>query len=106
MAIGESSVGAYALDLIVPPKFASKITQLPTLEPKRLLRDLRSGKIKQIYALVAKDEYVIDFRSATVFTKTDRVLSSSSMDESVIDEMIRIKRYESKLWKSLQADPV
>ena len=28
-----SSVGAYTLDLIVPPKLTSEITQLPTLEP-------------------------------------------------------------------------
>ena len=42
------SVGAYTLDLIVPPKLTSEITQLPTLEPKLFLRDLRSGKVKQI----------------------------------------------------------
>ena len=30
-----SSVGAYTLDLIAPPKLTSEITQLPTLEPKR-----------------------------------------------------------------------
>ena len=47
-----SSVGAYTLDLIVPPKLTSEITQLPTLEPKRFLRDLRSGKVKQICILV------------------------------------------------------
>ena len=28
-----SSVGAYTLDLIAPPKLTSEITQLPTLEP-------------------------------------------------------------------------
>ena len=32
-----SSVGAYTLDLIAPPKLTSGITQLPTLEPKRFL---------------------------------------------------------------------
>ena len=48
-----SSVGAYTLDLIVPPKLTSEILQLPTLDPKRFLRDLRSGKVKQICVFVA-----------------------------------------------------
>uniref|UniRef100_A0AAV1V9P6 Uncharacterized protein n=1 Tax=Peronospora matthiolae TaxID=2874970 RepID=A0AAV1V9P6_9STRA len=81
-----SSVGAYTLDLITPPKLTSEITQLPTLEHKRFSRDLRSGKVKQICVLVADDECVADIRSATVFTENERVLSSSSMDESVLDE--------------------
>ncbi|CAI5745401.1 unnamed protein product [Peronospora destructor] len=67
-----SSVGAYTLDLIVPPKLTSEITQLPTLEPKRFLRDLRSGKVKQICILVTEDEYVTDIRSATVFAENER----------------------------------
>ena len=91
-----SSVGANTLDLVVPPKLTPEITQLPTLEPKRFLRDLHSGKVKQICALVAEDEYVTDIRSATVFTETERVLSSSSMDERVIDEKTRIERYTSQ----------
>ena len=56
LVIDGSSVGAYTLDLVAPPKLTSEITQLPTLEPKRFLRDLRSGKVKQICALVAEDE--------------------------------------------------
>ena len=75
-----SSVGAYTLDLIAPPKSTSEITQLPTLEPKRFLPDLRSGKVKQICVLVAEDEYVADKRSSVVFTENELVLSSSSMD--------------------------
>uniref|UniRef100_A0AAV1TBW7 Uncharacterized protein n=1 Tax=Peronospora matthiolae TaxID=2874970 RepID=A0AAV1TBW7_9STRA len=63
-----------------------EITQLPTLEHKRFLRDLRSGKVKQICVLVADDECVTDIRSATVFIENERVLSSSSMDESVLDK--------------------
>ena len=43
-----SNVGAYTLDLIAPPKSTSEITQFPTLEPKRFLRGLRSGKVKHI----------------------------------------------------------
>ena len=101
-----SSVGAYTLDLIVPPKLTSEITQLPTLEPKRFLRDLRSGKVKQICILVTEDEYVADIRSATVFAENERVLSSSSMDESVLDEKTRIERYTSQSWESLQANPL
>ena len=57
-----SSVGTYTLDLIAPPKLTSEITQLPTLEPKRFLQDLRSGKVKQICVLVTVDEYVTDIR--------------------------------------------
>ena len=41
-----------------------------------------------------------------MFTETERVLSSSSMDESVIDEKTRIERYETQSWKSLQANPL
>ena len=51
-----SRVGAYTLDLYAPPKLTSKITQLPTLEPKRFLRDLHGGKIKQICVLVTEDD--------------------------------------------------
>ena len=51
----KSSVGAYTLDLIVPPKLTSEITQLTTLEPKRFLRELRSGKVSQICMLVTED---------------------------------------------------
>ena len=49
-----SSVGGYTLDPIVPPKLTSEISRLPTIEPKRFLRDLRSGKVKQICILVVE----------------------------------------------------
>uniref|UniRef100_A0AAV1VI18 Uncharacterized protein n=1 Tax=Peronospora matthiolae TaxID=2874970 RepID=A0AAV1VI18_9STRA len=101
-----SSVGAHTLDLIVPPKLTSEITQLPNLEHKRFLRDLRSGKVKQICIPVANDECVADIRSATVFTENERVLSSSSMDESVLDEKTRVERYDSQSWESLKTNPL
>uniref|UniRef100_A0AAV1V8N4 Reverse transcriptase domain-containing protein n=1 Tax=Peronospora matthiolae TaxID=2874970 RepID=A0AAV1V8N4_9STRA len=100
-----SSVGAYTLDLIAPTKLTSEITQLPTLKHKRFLRDLRSGKVKQICVLVADDECVADIRSATMFTENERVLSSSSMDESVLDEKTRAERYDSQSWESLKKNP-
>ena len=81
-----SSVGSYTPHLIAPPKLTIELIQLPTLEPKRFLRDLRGGKVKQICVLVTEDEYVTDIRSATVFAENERVLSSSSMDESVLDD--------------------
>ena len=90
MVDDESSVDAYTHDLIAPPKLTSEITQLPTIEPTRFLRDLRSGKVKQICVLVAEDEYVTDIRSAVVFVENERVLSSSSMDEGVLDEKTRM----------------
>uniref|UniRef100_A0AAV1TUV1 Uncharacterized protein n=1 Tax=Peronospora matthiolae TaxID=2874970 RepID=A0AAV1TUV1_9STRA len=72
-----SSVGAYTLDLVTPPKSASEVVKLPTLESKRFLRDLRSDKIKQICVLVTEDDYVADIRSAQVFAENEQVLSSS-----------------------------
>ena len=77
-----------------------------TLEQKRFLRDLRSGKFKQICVLVAVDKYVTDIRSAMVFAENERVLSSSSMDESVLDEKTRIERYTSQSWESLKTNPL
>uniref|UniRef100_A0AAV1UP09 Reverse transcriptase domain-containing protein n=1 Tax=Peronospora matthiolae TaxID=2874970 RepID=A0AAV1UP09_9STRA len=101
-----SSVGAYTLDLIAPPKLASEIFQLPTLEHRRFLRNLRRGKVKQICVLVADDECVAEIRSATMFTENSLVLSSSSMDESVLDEKTRIERYDSQSWESLKTNPL
>ena len=98
------SVGAYILDLIAPPTLASEIPQLPTIEPKRFLRDLRSSKVKMICVLVAEGKHVIDIRSALVFTENEQVLSSSSMDESVLDDKTRIERYTSQWWEPLQAN--
>ena len=101
-----SSIGNHMPHLIAPPKLTSEITQLPPLNQKRLLRDLRSGKVKQICVLVAEDEYVTDIRSAMVFAENERVLSSSSMDESVLDENTRIERYTSQSWESLKTNPL
>ena len=69
------------------------------------MRDLRSGKVKQICILVTEGEYVADIRSATVFDENERILSSSSMDESVLDDKTRIERYMSQSWESLQSNP-
>uniref|UniRef100_A0AAV1UFI5 Uncharacterized protein n=1 Tax=Peronospora matthiolae TaxID=2874970 RepID=A0AAV1UFI5_9STRA len=99
-----SSVGAYTLDLVTPPNSASEVVKLPTLESERFLRDLRSDKIKQICVLVKEDEYVPNIRSAQVFAENERVLSSSSMDESVLDEKTRIERYTSQSWESLKTN--
>ena len=96
-----SSVSAYTLDLIAPPKLTSEITQLPTLEQKRFLRDLRSGKVKQICVFVIKDEYVTDILSTVLHAENERVLSSSSMDGRVLDAKTRIERYTSQSWESL-----
>ena len=68
------------------------------------MRDLRGDKVKQISLLVAEDDYVTDIRSAMVFAENERVLSSSSMDKSVINEKTRIQRYASQSWESLQAN--
>ena len=81
-----SIVGAYTLDLIAPPKLTLEIIQLPTLEPKRFLRDMRSGKVRQICLLVMEEEYMTDILSVVVFAENERVLSSASMDKSNVDE--------------------
>jgi hypothetical protein len=99
-------VGASTLELVAPPKSASEITPLPTLEPKRFLRDLRRGKVTQICVLVADDEYVTNIRSAVVFAENERLLSTSSMDESVVDEKTRIERFTSQSWESLKSNPL
>uniref|UniRef100_A0AAV1TM89 Pol protein n=1 Tax=Peronospora matthiolae TaxID=2874970 RepID=A0AAV1TM89_9STRA len=75
-------------------------------QSKRFLRDLHSDKIKQICVLVTEDEYVADNQSAQVFAENERVLSSSSMDNSVLDEKTRIERYTSQSWESLQTNPL
>ena len=70
------------------------------------MRDLRSGKIKKICVLVAKDEYVSDIWSAMIFAVDEIVLSSSLMGESVLDEKNWIKRYTSQSWESLRTNPL
>ena len=82
------------------------VSKLHSLEQKRLLRDLHSGKFKQICVLVAEDDCVTDIRSTMVFAENERVLSSSSMDESALDEKSRIERYDSQSWESLKANPL
>ena len=47
-----------------------------------------------------------DIRSAVLFAESERVLSSSSMDESVFDEKTRMERYTSQSWESLQSNPL
>ena len=47
-----------------------------------------------------------DIRSAVLFAENERVLSSSSINESVLDEETRIERYKSQSWESLQEDPL
>ena len=41
-----------------------------------------------------------------VFVEDKRVLSSSSMDESALDEETHIERYPSQSWESLKANPL
>uniref|UniRef100_A0AAV1VB97 Uncharacterized protein n=1 Tax=Peronospora matthiolae TaxID=2874970 RepID=A0AAV1VB97_9STRA len=101
-----SSIGAYTLNLVTPPKSASEVVNLPTLESKRSLRDLRSDKINQICVLVTEDECVADIRSTEVFTENEQVISSSSMDESVFDKTTQTERYTSQSWESLKANPL
>uniref|UniRef100_A0AAV1VJV6 Uncharacterized protein n=1 Tax=Peronospora matthiolae TaxID=2874970 RepID=A0AAV1VJV6_9STRA len=91
-----SSVGAYTLDLVTPSETASEVVKLPPQESERFLRDLRSDKIKQICVLVTEDEYVADIRSAQAFAENERVFSSSSMDDSVLDGKTRIVGYTSQ----------
>uniref|UniRef100_A0AAV1UQF1 Uncharacterized protein n=1 Tax=Peronospora matthiolae TaxID=2874970 RepID=A0AAV1UQF1_9STRA len=52
--------------------------------------------MKQICVLITEDEYVADIRSAQAFTENERVLSSSSTDESVLDGKTWIERYTSQ----------
>ena len=54
--------------LIMLPKLDALITQLPTLQLKRFLRDLRSGKVKKICVFVVEDERK-QYRSTMVFSE-------------------------------------
>uniref|UniRef100_A0AAV1UV96 Uncharacterized protein n=1 Tax=Peronospora matthiolae TaxID=2874970 RepID=A0AAV1UV96_9STRA len=101
-----SSVGAYTLDLVTPPKSGLEVVKLPTLECKRLFRGLRGDKIKQICALVTENEYVAKIWSAQVFAENERILSGSTMNNSVLDEKTRIERYTSQSWESLKTNPL
>ena len=47
-----------------------------------------------------------DIWSAVILAENKRVLSISSMDESVLDEKTRIERYTSQSWESLRANPL
>ena len=82
-----------------------EIVQLPTLGPKRFLRDLHSGKIQQINVLVTENDYVADIRSAVIFAENERVLSTSSIGESVLDDKTRIERYTTQSWESFKTNP-
>ncbi|GLE05634.1 hypothetical protein PINS_up014672 [Pythium insidiosum] len=56
------------------------------MEPKRFLHELSRGKIKQICVLIVDDEHVDDIRSLLVDSSNEGLHSSSSMDESVLDD--------------------
>ena len=101
-----SSLVSYTLDFMSPPKLISLITPLSPLNKKRFLRDLRSGKVKQICVLIAEYEYASDIQSAMVFAENERFLSSSSMDASALDEKTRIERYTPKSWESIKANSI
>ena len=53
----ESRIGTHTIDLIAPLKLTLEINQFPLVNQKRILRDMRSGKVKHICVLVAEDEY-------------------------------------------------
>ena len=82
-----SIVGPCTLDLFAPPKLTSEIIQLPTLEPKRFMRDLHTGKIQQICVLVTEDDYVAEIRSAVIFAENERF--SAAHRWTKVSSMIR-----------------
>ena len=41
-----------------------------------------------------------------VFAENEMFLSSSSIDDSVLDEKTRLERYTSQSWKSLKTNPL
>ena len=45
-------------------------------------------------------------RSAVIFEDNERVLCSSLMDESVLNEKTWIERYTPQSWESLQTNPL
>ena len=55
---------------------------------------------------MTENDYVTGIRSAIIFAENERVLSSSSMDESVLDVKTRIEIYTTQSWESLKTNPL
>jgi hypothetical protein len=99
-------VGASTLTLDSPPSGVDGMVELPELDQKHFLRELRAGKITQLCMIVAEDERS-DLRSMLTSVDTE-VHSSSTMDEDVLvdQEKTRAERYASQSWKALEGNPL
>ena len=100
-----SRVGKCQLDLENPPSEVEGLTSLPVMSHKRLIKELRSGKIEQLCMIVTNDESIVDLRSVASSMEV-QLGSSSSMDIEVLDDKTKIERYESQSWESLKDNPL
>ena len=98
-----SKVGKTTLQLDSPPTTAKELLELPVLEHKRFLRELRKGDFTQVCMLVVDDEHA---KCPLHFAIEECLCSSSSMDESVLDEKTKKERFASQSWESLKSNPL
>lgn len=99
-------VGVSTLTLESPPQTAAELVKLPVLDHKRLLRDVRKGRITQLCVITTADDRA-ELGSALTGADVD-VRTSSTMDESVLSEheATRAERYAAQSWKALEANPL
>lgn len=96
-------VGKATLELESPPSTAKELMELPVLQHKVFLKQLRKGDFTQVCMLVVDDEH----EKCPLHFATDECLcSSSSMDESVLDEKTKRERFASQSWESLKSSPL
>ena len=96
-------VGKATLQLESPPTSAKELLELPVLKHAAFLKQLRKGDFTQVCMLVVDDEH----EKCPLHFATDECLcSSSSMDESVLEEKTKKERFASQSWASLKSNPL
>ena len=96
-----SNVSACMKDLISPPKLTLEINHCINAWTQKALARSVYWQSQADFVLVAEGKYVTDIRSAMIFAKNYRVLSSKYIAESVLDENNMIEHYMSQSWNLL-----
>ena len=98
-----TEVGAATLELESPPTTEKELLGLPELKHSVFLKQLRKGDFTQVCMLVVDDEHE---KCPLHFATSECLCSSSSMDESVLDEKTKKERFASQSWESLKSNPL
>jgi hypothetical protein len=93
-------VGKCQLALENPPSKLENLLSLPTMSHKRLMKEIRSGKIEQLCVIINNDDHVENVLNC------EQLRTSSSMDIDVLDDKTRIERYEAQSWDALKDNPL